>query len=185
VCNHRFCARTPSEQRLWLRSLINVKMKLMCGVPNPTNQQVAGCRSVVPQQMDLLKTPEANSEELPRMLLPLLMHRENNEASMETICYEANLQQSAENSQGLGNGKQRSAPATIRWPSPCESGPGTRRWTWPLPSPFSRPSSGPEGTAKHLTWLSRFLLLRTSGVETTSDDSEQEFIDTKEKTESL
>merc|ERR1712137_634071 len=66
VCNHRFCARTPSDQRLWLRSLINVKMKSMCGAPNPTDQHLAGGRSVVPEKMDFLKTPEPHSEELPR-----------------------------------------------------------------------------------------------------------------------
>jgi len=71
--NRRFCARTSSTQKLWLRALINIKMKLMCDAPDSSEKQLTDFRSSLLEQMELLKITELSSETGSKSLLPLLL----------------------------------------------------------------------------------------------------------------
>lgn len=48
----RFCARTSEETELWIRALMNVKTKLMCDAPDPSEDELAIFREAVLQRVD-------------------------------------------------------------------------------------------------------------------------------------
>lgn len=48
----RFCARTSEETELWIRALMNVKTKLMCDAPDPSEHELAIFREAVLQRVE-------------------------------------------------------------------------------------------------------------------------------------
>lgn len=72
-CCH-FCARTRDEMLLWTRALINVKIKLLHGAPNPTEQDLEVFRSAVLEQVVQLEDIPTSAQALlplkPRQPLP-------------------------------------------------------------------------------------------------------------------
>jgi len=51
VGGHCFAAHTPSERKLWLRALSNLKVKLQNGAPEPTDQDLLYYREAVREQI--------------------------------------------------------------------------------------------------------------------------------------
>mmetsp|Transcript_48427 Transcript_48427/g.89206 ORF Transcript_48427/g.89206 Transcript_48427/m.89206 type:complete len:387 (+) Transcript_48427:129-1289(+) len=53
---HHFAAQTPSERKIWLRALSNVKVKLQNRAPPPTDQELRAYREGIQEHMDEFKT---------------------------------------------------------------------------------------------------------------------------------
>mmetsp|Transcript_61340 Transcript_61340/g.146098 ORF Transcript_61340/g.146098 Transcript_61340/m.146098 type:complete len:374 (+) Transcript_61340:112-1233(+) len=53
---HHFAAQTPSERKIWLRALSNVKVKLQNRAPPPTNDELKAYRYGIQEHMNEFKT---------------------------------------------------------------------------------------------------------------------------------
>merc|ERR1719296_437540 len=70
VDNHHFASQTPSERKLWLRALSNVKVKIQNRAPDPTNEELEHYRSSIREHIAAL---EATLE--PRIVNDALLAR--------------------------------------------------------------------------------------------------------------
>merc|ERR1719428_1625544 len=52
VDDHSFASRTVSEQKLWLRAISNLKVKLHHVAPDPSPEQIAYFRSAIMEQIE-------------------------------------------------------------------------------------------------------------------------------------
>lgn len=52
---HHFAAQTPSERKLWLRALSNVKVKIQNGAPEPTVEEMEHYRESIREQIHCLE----------------------------------------------------------------------------------------------------------------------------------
>jgi len=88
VDTHRFCARTLSEQKLWVRALFNVKLKLMHGAFKPSEDELAGMRSSVWEQVKLLRIPDVTRQPmLPlKYRSPFLLLSQSDRDEVDLLC---------------------------------------------------------------------------------------------------
>merc|ERR1711920_184512 len=67
---HHFASQTPSERKLWLRALSNVKVKIQNRAPDPTEEELDHYRSSIREHISAL---EATLE--PRIVNDALLTR--------------------------------------------------------------------------------------------------------------
>merc|ERR1712039_991080 len=70
VDSHHFASQTPSERKLWLRALSNVKVKIQNRAPEPTDEEILDYRVSIRQHIAAL---EATLE--PRIVTDPLLTR--------------------------------------------------------------------------------------------------------------
>merc|ERR1712151_1018618 len=70
VDSHHFASQTPSERKLWLRALSNVKVKIQNRAPEPTDEEILDYRVSIRQHINAL---EATLE--PRIVTDPLLTR--------------------------------------------------------------------------------------------------------------
>merc|ERR1712157_365914 len=70
VDSHHFASQTPSERKLWLRALSNVKVKIQNRAPEPTNEELLDYRVSIREHIAAL---EATLE--PRIVTDALLTR--------------------------------------------------------------------------------------------------------------
>merc|ERR1712196_270406 len=67
VDNHHFAAQAPSERKLWLRALSNVKVKIQNNAPEPTEEEMAHYRESIREQIHNMRAtsdPRISSDAL-------------------------------------------------------------------------------------------------------------------------
>lgn len=52
---HTFASQTPSERKLWLRAISNVKVKTQNGAPEPTKDELLYYRSSIREHIDTVR----------------------------------------------------------------------------------------------------------------------------------
>lgn len=55
IDNHHFASQTPSERKLWLRALSNVKVKIQNHSPSPTEEELSHFREGIREQIQAVK----------------------------------------------------------------------------------------------------------------------------------
>merc|ERR1719203_1564039 len=70
IDGHHFAAQSPSERKLWLRALSNVKVKIQNRAPDPSNEELEHYRSSIREHISAL---EATLE--PRIVNDALLAR--------------------------------------------------------------------------------------------------------------
>merc|ERR1712113_765914 len=55
VDSHHFASQTPSERKLWLRALSNVKVKIQNRAPEPTDEEILDYRVSIRQHINALE----------------------------------------------------------------------------------------------------------------------------------
>lgn len=88
VDTHRFCARTLSEQKLWVRALFNVKLKLMHGSLEPCDDELTVMRSSIWEEVKLLRIPTVTRQPLLplKYRLPFLLLSQSDRDEVDLLC---------------------------------------------------------------------------------------------------